>query len=275
MLRSGGEYTYTTLSDYANSESCDRGCNQGKKYRCKSGYTYSDGKCEYKDVDTCPTNYKADVTCGEGFTKFENPNHKGCYKCECHSQGIINGKCTTCAAEGYTESVGPNMECDLCPINEHQGKNCKCTATCPSGYSFDKTSVSSCGIKESSGWIFDSKTVCGKTCGKCTPKSCPSGYRTGDISCTSQSANKIPFGYTYSDTSAGDESCKKCRYRYRYTCEDYGKVNVGGGCGLKICSYPCGSTYCNYSTRSDRQYTTFNYSCYEYTPGQTEWYVEE
>ena len=24
------EYTYTTLSDYANSESCDRGCNQGK-----------------------------------------------------------------------------------------------------------------------------------------------------------------------------------------------------------------------------------------------------
>ena len=273
MLRSGGGYTYTTLSDYANSESCDRGCGQGKKYRCKSDYSYSNGKC--KDVDTCPTGYKADVTCGEGFTKFENPNHKGCYQCQCRSQGIINGKCTTCAAEGYTESVGPNMECDLCPINEHQGKNCKCTATCPSGYSSDKTSVSSCGIKESSGWIFDSKTVCGKTCGKCTPKSCPSGYRTGDISCTSQSANKIPFGYTYSDTSAGDESCKKCRYRYRHTCEDYGKVNVGGGCGLKICSYPCGSTYCKYSTRSDRQYTTFNYSCYEYTPGQTEWYVDE
>ena len=299
--KEGYNVTYASSSIYAGNDVCGT-CNEDKK-ACPTGYntkyqtkancetisgkkvtgvTFNGqsgetkcGQCQYEDEDTCPTGYKADVTCGEGFTKFENPNHKGCYQCQCRSQGIINDKCTTCAAEGYTESVGPNMECDLCPINEHQGKNCKCTATCPTGYSFDKTSVSSCGIKESSGWIFDSKTVCGKTCGKCTPKSCPSGYRTGDISCTSQSANKIPFGYTYSDTSAGDESCKKCRYRYRYTCEDYGKVNVGGGCGLKICSYPCGSTYCNYSTRSDRQYTTFNYSCYEYTPGQTEWYVEE
>ena len=56
-------YTYTTLSDYANSESCDRGCNQGKKYRCKSGYTYSNGKCvkacTYTYFEATPSN-----TCG-------------------------------------------------------------------------------------------------------------------------------------------------------------------------------------------------------------------
>ena len=54
-LNSCSGYTYTTLSDYANSESCDRGCGQGKKYRCKSGYTYSNGKCV--QPETCTYTY--------------------------------------------------------------------------------------------------------------------------------------------------------------------------------------------------------------------------
>ena len=53
-------YTYTTLSDYANSESCDRGCNQGKKYRCKSGYTYSNGKCKIVPI-TITINYSLTI----------------------------------------------------------------------------------------------------------------------------------------------------------------------------------------------------------------------
>ena len=59
-LNSCSGYTYTTLSDYANSESCDRGCNQGKKYRCKSGYTYSNGKCKIVPI-TITINYSLTI----------------------------------------------------------------------------------------------------------------------------------------------------------------------------------------------------------------------
>ena len=180
----------------------------GKKV---TGVTFngkSDGKacglCQYEDEDTCPTGYKADVTCGEGFTKFENPNHKGCYQCQCRSQGIINGKCTTCVAEGYTEYAGPNMECDRCPINQYQGKNCKCTATCPTGYSEKLKGLGSCGAQPL-GWDFDSKTICGGTitCGKCTAKTCPAGTDTSKKACAYPTSLQI-MGYT------GDKACTRC-----------------------------------------------------------------
>ncbi len=59
-LNSCSGYTYTTLSDYANSDSCDLGCNQGKKYRCKSGYTYSNGKCVIVPI-TITINYSLTI----------------------------------------------------------------------------------------------------------------------------------------------------------------------------------------------------------------------
>ena len=363
------DYTLASAKD-SHCYSCSYCQYDTSKYKCtesvQSGYQLVNGVCSKKtdpdpepDPITCPSGYSASVSCAtdKGFTLFEHPNYDGCYQCQCRSQGQIDGKCTTCSAEGYTESVSSDMECELCPINKYQGKNCKCKATCPDGYSWNIPTIGSCGSSAgvaNGGWSFDSKTVCGKTCGKCsknscpagtstsksqvcvggqsltfsgkysgddscmscegcptgystryqsvadcgtqgsngwnfttsgtssgqkcgkcTAKSCPSGYQTGTPSCTSQSANKIPYGYNYSSTYAGDESCKKCKYRYRYTCSDNGLVNVGGGCGLKVCDYNCGYTYCNYSTRSDRQYTTFQGACYEYTPGPTEWYVEE
>ena len=36
-------YPYT--SDPGNSEKCEIGCNKGTRYKCKSGYTYSNGSC--------------------------------------------------------------------------------------------------------------------------------------------------------------------------------------------------------------------------------------
>ena len=214
------------------------------------------------------------------------PKSQSINTCDDYVVILGNGNPKACAQissdyYNYHESCPKGLKKKRLPnVYDSTGAQCyECekeeTCTCPSGYSFDKTSVSNCGITESSGWTFDSKTVCGKTCGKCTAKTCPRGYGTGNISCTSQSANKIPFGYTYSDIFAGDERCKKCKYRYHYTCEDYGKVNVGEGCGLKICSYPCGNTLCSYSAKSDKLYTTLNGSCYEYTKGKTEWYVDE
>lgn len=228
------------------------------------------------------------------FQRSSNSGFKD-FVCEAGETYRLYATCGSFNCEEFqlTERKDENCwYCDTCPdmpnrfqcnLDEKPGykwdyktNTCKEeTCTCPSGYSLDKTSVSSCGTTEASGWTFDSKTVCGKTCGKCTAKTCPRGYGTGNISCTSQSADKIPWGYTYSDVVSGDEKCKKCKYRYHYTCESYGKVNVGDGCGLKICSYPCGNTLCSYSTRSDKLYTTLNGSCYEYTKGETEWYLDE
>ena len=214
------------------------------------------------------------------------PKSQSINTCDDYVVILGNGNPKACAQinsdyYNYQEACPKGLEKKIVP-NAHDSTGAQCytcekeeTCTCPSGYSLDKTSVSSCGITEASGWTFDSKTVCGKTCGKCTAKTCPRGYGTGNISCTSQSADKIPWGYTWSDVVSGDEKCKKCKYRYHYTCESYGKVNVGDGCGLKICSYPCGNTLCSYSTKSDKLYTTLNGSCYEYTKGETEWYVDE
>ena len=227
---SGKEVTGVTFSGQSGETKCgkceykDKACPTGynTKYQTKAncetisgkkvtGVTFNGqsgetkcGQCQYEDEDTCPTDYKADVTCGEGFTKFENPNHKGCYQCQCRSQGIINGKCTTCVAEGYTESVGSNMECDLCPINEHQGKNCKCTATCPTGYSENLKGLGSCGAQPL-GWDFEGKTICGGTitCGKCTAKTCPAGTDTSKKACAYPESLQI-MGYT------GDKACTRC-----------------------------------------------------------------
>ena len=204
----------------------------GVTFSGQSGETKC-GQCQYEDEDTCPTGYKADVTCGEGFTKFENPNHKGCYQCQCRSQGIINGKCTTCAAEGYTESVGPNMECDLCPINEHQGKNCKCTATCPTGYSWTIPSIGSCGASNAianGGWSFDSRTVCGKVCGKCSKNACPAGSDTSKKACTYPESLQI-MGYT------GDEACTRCT---QPTCP-YGTYATYAECQKRVPTSYCGT----------------------------------
>ena len=96
------------------------------------------------------------------------------------------------------------MKCDLCPINEHQGKNCKCTATCPTGYSENLKGLGSCGAQPL-GWDFEGKTICGGTitCGKCTAKTCPAGTDTSKKACSYPTSLQI-MGYT------GDKACTRC-----------------------------------------------------------------
>ena len=53
-----GSYPYTT--DPGNSEKCNLGCNKGTRYKCKSGYTYSGGKCVEPPAPT-PTPKCTDV----------------------------------------------------------------------------------------------------------------------------------------------------------------------------------------------------------------------
>ena len=127
-LWSGGEYTYTTLSDYANSEYCDRGCNQGKKYRCKSGYTYSNGKCvpvpvtkKCKDINSnyinvddnweCPNpkGYEYDVfeTVATGVTGTDGE----CYECKhlkCSEIDSYYKNDDTSCSRGYDSEIASN-----------------------------------------------------------------------------------------------------------------------------------------------------------------------
>ena len=55
-------YPYT--SDPGNSEKCNLGCNKGTRYKCKSGYTYSGGKCVEPPAPT-PTPKCTDVAATE------------------------------------------------------------------------------------------------------------------------------------------------------------------------------------------------------------------
>ena len=115
-LRSGGGYTYTTLSDYANSESCDRGCNQGQKYRCKSGYTYSNGKCTTVPSKTCE-----DYTSGQNIYVTPgpsvNPNK------QCKALTLPSGK-----QYGFDDAypAGDSMRCLKCAV-----KGSGSGGTCP------------------------------------------------------------------------------------------------------------------------------------------------
>ena len=156
-LNSCSGYTYTTLSDYANSESCDRGCGQGTKYRCKSEYTYSNGKC------VAPSKTCEDYTSGQNIYVTPgpsvNPNKQckaltlpsgkqygfddaypaggsmRCLKCAVKGSGSGGSSSGRCAKGTYTASIScawtgqkPTYKCTAqipCPVQKIEiwGKN--------------------------------------------------------------------------------------------------------------------------------------------------------
>ena len=133
-LNSCSGYTYTTLSDYANSESCDRGCNQGKKYRCKSGYSYSNGKC------VAPNKTCEDYTSGQNIYVTPgpsvNPNN------QCKALTLPSGK-----QYGFDDAypAGDSMRCLKCAVKGSGSGGSNCTAgsytasvTCSLSYSTDE-----------------------------------------------------------------------------------------------------------------------------------------
>ena len=84
-------YPYT--SDPGNSEKCDLGCNKGTRYKCKSGYTYSGGKCVVIPAcvpQTCGDDYKYVKS---AFTSMENTK-----ECNPGCGETVKYKC----ADGYT-----------------------------------------------------------------------------------------------------------------------------------------------------------------------------
>ena len=208
-------------------------------YTCPTNfeYTLSGNKCLcHPETNTCPSDYAASVSCAteNGFTLFEHPNYTGCYQCQCHNQGLINGKCTNCSAEGYTQTQTSGYVCtEACPLDSSLFKpsSCTCAATCPDGYSSDKVSVSSCGVQGPGGWNFESKTVCGKTCGKCTAKTCPAGYDTTQKSCPYPTSSVVG-GYS------GNTACTKCSQSTSSKCPS-GAYETQSECNEHVTTLDC------------------------------------
>ena len=124
-----GSYPYTT--DPGNSEKCNLGCNKGTRYKCKSGYTYSGGKC----VEQCAAS-------GYTLTSAKNENCYSCtpcqydtskYKCTENVQSnyqLVNGVCskkTTECTYTYFEATQSNT----CGTTGNLDRNESCkTSTC-------------------------------------------------------------------------------------------------------------------------------------------------
>ena len=221
------EYTYTTLSDYANSESCDRGCNQGKKYRCKSGYTYSNGKCvkacTYTYFEATPSN-----TCGTTGNLDRNESCKTstcCFKSLSRVESIdigsgspsvmpiynkINNKSDSCVRDGttYYETLCTGTPEGRC--HKTFTPNGCVSSGYNHGYEVKGTKWGTCGCDTTSGQ-YDTADACRKATGKgCT--SVNSCYRTcesqGYFSTEKACKENLPSGYKCaSPGSAGNSNC--------------------------------------------------------------------
>ena len=109
-----GDYPYT--SDPGNSEYCDLGCGKGMRYKCRDGYTYSNGSCIVPP--SCPTGYS---------TKYQSVNDCGTTGAKGYdfdSKGTLNGKvcgrCTTTNCEG---AYGPGVTAADCKEGEVYSTN--------------------------------------------------------------------------------------------------------------------------------------------------------
>ena len=114
-LWSGGGYTYTTLSDLSNTasyEQCDNGCGT-TTYRCKSGYTYSNGKC-ITPPQTC-----VDIAATATTTVSTGDNELRFFIVSDVEDGTCNKQCIL--HEGYC----------YCPSNDDNCDEDNSDPTCP------------------------------------------------------------------------------------------------------------------------------------------------
>ena len=230
-------YTYTTLSDLSNTasyEQCDNGCGT-TTYRCKSGYTYSNGKCEYKDVDTCTYIYfeaTGSNTCG---TTGNLDKDNSCKRNTCCFVGL-SGVESIDIGDG-NNSVMPiynkiSNKSNSCVRNRTTYYETLCTGTpegrcsktfvpngCVSnGYKHDYevkgTRWGTCGCDTTSGQ-YDTWDACRKATGKgCTKATSASDscYKTcesqGYFSTESACKENLPSGYKcLYPGSAGNANC--------------------------------------------------------------------
>ena len=234
------EYTYTTLSDLSNTasyEQCDNGCGT-TTYRCKSGYTYSNGKCEYKDVDTCTYKYfeaTGSNTCGlTGNLDKDNSCKRGtcCFVGLSGVESIDIGDGNNSAMPIYNKISNKS---DSCVRNGTTYYETLCTGT-PEGRC-SKTFVPNGCVSNGYKHDYEVKGTRWGTCGCDTENG---QYDTWDAcrKATGKGCTKA--------TSASDSCYKTCESQGYYSTESACKENLPSG---YKCLYPGSAGNANCFTR--------------------------
>ena len=127
-----GDYPYT--SDPGNSASCDLGCGKGTRYKCKSGYTYSGGKC----VEQCAAaGYTlASAKDGNCYSCSTCPTDSTKYKCTKNEQTGYKLDGDTCVDQcsGYTLTSKKDEHCYSCTPCQYNSSKFSCTENVQSDY---------------------------------------------------------------------------------------------------------------------------------------------
>ena len=181
--REGDDYTEDTLSDKANTSTCDPGCGQGTRYQCKDGYAY-DSKSESCKLATChieeapnpaPDNCKYDLKLNtydaipsEGIDKPAGTSVRvWAYRQDPYVISDIKGingqfqvssysgyKDFTCeAGETYRLYATCGEGCAEFPLEEKRDENCWDCYTCPAS-----NNRFQCTLSEKSGYKWDYST---------------------------------------------------------------------------------------------------------------------
>ena len=172
-----GSYPYTT--DPGNSEKCNLGCNKGTRYKCKSGYTYSGGKCVEPPAPT-PTPKCTDVPAipntdrinkyfdGVASTKHENVQDAE-LECGIPIQSRQNGFNSTHGSEFWLEQdiLGPKY-------GLHNGKYYVKMSDCGGGCFDDYM----CSSLAGEGYVNLISGTTGQYCCKGTFSISPGSYHT-------------------------------------------------------------------------------------------------
>ena len=171
-------YPYT--SDPGNSEKCNLGCNKGTRYKCKSGYTYSGGKCVEPPAPT-PTPKCTDVAAipntdridkyfdGVASTKHENVQDA---ELECGIPliySVQNGFNSTQGSEFWLEQDIPGPKYGL-----HNGKYYVKMSDCGGGCFEDVM----CSSLAGEGYVNLISGTTGQYCCKGTFSISPGSYHT-------------------------------------------------------------------------------------------------
>ena len=287
------EYTYTTLSDLSNTasyEQCDNGCGT-TTYRCKSGYTYSGGKCVEPPAQKC-TDVAATENKLEEIHQYETISAKkteditsavlGCGKNPIYAKEGGIGKTSSSLGYGYGSGPGPVYRMDSTTgkwyvlYNGRCMENLRCGAVVGEGYT-DYTSFDNSDYNDTS--LDRVKYYCCKQ--NVFQRS--SGYSESEInsilnqSCKTKpsgSEKPAPFSPYYvcdKGTMDYDRQCHLGTYSYScpigYTLSGEKCINKKANCptGYKASAKDATSYYCRkttYTCPTNFDYTLSGDKCY-------------
>ena len=197
-------------------------------------------------------------------------------------------KCTyTCKSDLYTsksecESDNTGYTCSSSTENNITCWAPNTPSSCPTGYSTSYQSVNDCSSTHPNGYTYTSSGTSGtKKCGKCTPKTCRSGYAYSSVTaCGSQGANGWSWTQDSTTPYAGETACGSCtpfqctkydsghgvsnvtqcpKYTTLKEAVDTNAIGYAGETPCYKCTYTCKSDL--YTSKSECEGDNSGYTC--------------